>query len=145
MLLFLGPGLLLLTVAGVEAQDTWSFYFTPQVWLENVRNSGFAPTTNAGGTAFSGVGYVVVPTKYLRTDGSSPTSDLFPQWGGSSRRSTVGGPSASSSQYLHYDTTQDFFIQAQSIVLCGAGRCPGRAIRLLLLLACSAPSSSQRK
>jgi len=62
MLLFLGSGLQLLTVAGVEAEDTWSFYFTPQVWLENIRNSGFASTTNAGGSNFGqGIGYGVVP------------------------------------------------------------------------------------
>ena len=29
------------------------------------------------------------------------------------------------SQYLHYETTQDFFIQAQSIVFCGAAPLPG--------------------
>jgi hypothetical protein len=81
MLLFLAPGLLLLTVAGVEAQDTWSFYFNPQVWLENVRNSGFAQTTNAGGTSLGVTGFAVVPTTYLRTEGSQATSDFFPQWG----------------------------------------------------------------
>jgi len=125
MLLFLGPGLLLLTVAGVEAQDTWSFYFTPQVWLENVRNSGFAPTTNAGGAGFGAAGYGVVPTKYLRTDGTSPTSDLFPQWGGQFAAQYGRWTFGVASQYLHYDTTQAFFIQPQSIILCGAGRCPG--------------------
>src|SRR5712692_10655204 len=60
VLLLLAPGLLLLTVAGVEAQDKWSFVFTPQVWFENVRNSGFAATTNAGGAAFT-LSYVPPP------------------------------------------------------------------------------------
>src|SRR5262245_21056190 len=119
MLLFLGPGVLLLTVAGVEAQDTWSFFFTPQVWLENVRNSGFAPTTNAGGANF-GFGYGVVPTKYLRTDGSQPTSDFFPQWGGQFAAQYGRWTFGVASQYLHYETTQDFFIQAQSIAICGS-------------------------
>ena len=126
MLLFLGPGLLLLTVAGVEAQDTWSFYVTPQVWLENVRNSGFAATTNAGGTgSLQGAGYVVVPTTYLRTDGSQPTSDFFPQWGGQFAAQYGRWTFGVASQYLHYETTQDFFIQAQSIVFCGAAPLPG--------------------
>jgi len=130
MLLFLGPGLLLLTVAGVEAQDTWSFYFTPQVWLENVRNSGFAPTTNAGGTTLGTTGYSVVPTTYLRTDGSQATSDFFPQWGGQFAALYGRWTFGVGSQYLHYETTQDFFIQAQSIFFCGADamggpRCAG--------------------
>jgi hypothetical protein len=120
VLLFLAPGLLLLTVAGVEAQDKWSFVFTPQVWFENVRSSGFGAAANAGGSNFS-FGFAVVPTKYLKTDGQEPTSTLFPQWGGQFAAQYGRWTFGVAGQYLHYETTQDFFIQPQSIAQCGVG------------------------
>ncbi|MGH9365719.1 MAG: hypothetical protein ACRD1B_10725 [Thermoanaerobaculia bacterium] len=85
VLLFLAPVLLLLSGAGVEAQDKWSFVFTPQVWFENIRNNGFAGATNAGG-ALANVGgfraFGEFPSNDLDQTGFSPNSTFYPQWGG---------------------------------------------------------------
>jgi hypothetical protein len=126
VLMLLAPWLLLLWVAGAEAQDKWSFVFTPQVWFENVRNSGFAPATSAGGADFTNTAthqtvFVVVPTNTLKTDGSDPTSTLFPQWGGQFAAQYGRWTFGAAGQYLHYETTQDFFAQPQSIGVCGVG------------------------
>lgn len=132
VLLLLAIALFLLPAAGAEAQE-WSFVFTPQLWFENVRNSGFAAAANAGGSEFAFGGtrstYAVVPTKYLKTDGSQPTSELFPQWGGQFAAQYGRWTFGVAGQFLHYETTQEFFIQDQSIALCGVppvgASCPG--------------------
>ena len=113
--LFLTPVFILLTMARVEAQDKWSFVFTPQVWFENIRNSGFSAATNAGAAILNGVtsppiyGIVSVPT--LKTDGSDPTSTFFPQWGGQFAAQHGPWTFGVAGQYLSYETSQEFSIQ----------------------------------
>lgn len=115
VLLFLAPGLLLLTVAGVEAQeDKWSFIFTPQVWFENVRNSGFAASNNAGGALFpnpaspTGLLFAVVPSTALDSTGADPTSTFFPQWGGQFAAQRGPWTFGLAAQYLSFETTNAF-------------------------------------
>lgn len=107
VLLFLAPGLLLLTVAGVEAQDKWSFVFTPQVWFENVRNNGFAASNNASG--FSQSSFLqIVPSTALDSTGADPTSTFFPQWGGQFAAQRGPWTFGVAAQYLSFETSNTF-------------------------------------
>ncbi|HEV2054064.1 MAG TPA: hypothetical protein VGV06_02700, partial [Methylomirabilota bacterium] len=107
VLLFLAPGLLLLTVAGVEAQDKWSFVFTPQVWFENVRNNGFAASNNASGLS-SNTFLQVVPSTALDSTGADPTSYFFPQWGGQFAAQRGPWTFGVAAQYLSFETSNTF-------------------------------------
>lgn len=108
--LFLAPGLLLLTVAGVEAQeDKWSFIFTPQVWFENVRNNGFAASNNAGGSNGGRPTFLqIVPSSALDSTGADPTSTFFPQWGGQFAAQYGRWTFGVAAQYLSFETSNTF-------------------------------------
>jgi len=112
VLLFLAPGLLLLTAVGVEAQDKWSFVFTPQVWFENVRNNGFAGSNNAGGFSnpaqFAATFLQVVPSSALDSTGADPTSTFFPQWGGQFAAQYGRWTFGVAGQYLSFETSNTF-------------------------------------
>jgi len=105
--LFLAPGLLLLTVAGVEAQDKWSFVFTPQVWFENVRNNGFAASNNTSGFA-QGTFIQIIPSTALDSTGADPTSTFFPQWGGQLAAQYGRWTFGVAAQYLSFETSNTF-------------------------------------
>ena len=116
VLLLLAVALLLLPVAGVEAQeDKWSIVFTPQVWFENIPKSGFAATNNAGGFG-SGTFLFIIPTTALDQDGPNPTSPLFPQWGGQFAAQYGRWTFGLAAQYISFETTNSFFTTDSSIL-----------------------------
>jgi hypothetical protein len=108
-----------LPAASAEAQDdTWSFVFTPQVWLENIPKSGFSAASNAGGGLFGTPAgrtvFVSVPTTALETTGADPKSTFYPQWGGQFAAQRGPWTFGVGAQYVRFETTQDFFTTNQT-------------------------------
>ncbi len=111
VLLFLAPGLLLFTVAGVDAQDKWSFVLTPQVWFENIRNNGFAASNNAGGGLCTIGGFqcfLGMPSDSLSNTGAEPTSTFFPQWGAQFAAQYGRWTFGVAGQYVSFETSNTF-------------------------------------
>jgi hypothetical protein len=101
--------------AGVEAQeDKWSFVFTPQLWMANIAENGFAPPGRIGSTPFAATAVVqgvprnlavTISEQSIDRGDSDPGSIFYPQWGGQLaaqyRRWTI----AVGAQYVSFTTT----------------------------------------
>ena len=65
--------------AWAQAEDTWSFVLTPQVWASHIAKNGF--------TAPSGLGYSPITSgpnllfNQFRAENSGPVDSVNPQWG----------------------------------------------------------------
>lgn len=115
MLLALVVLVSLCLVTGVQAQDDqWSFVFTPQLWMANIPENGFAPPARIGATAFSALTQVqgvtrqvaVSVTEQSITRGDSdPSSMFYPQWGGQIAAQFRQWTIAAGAQYVSFETT----------------------------------------
>jgi hypothetical protein len=105
----------LCTVAGVQAQDDkWSIVFTPQLWMANIVENGFAPPARIGATAFSAVTLdqgvprtvaVSVTEQSITRGDSDPSSTFYPQWGGQIAGQYRQWTIAAGAQYVSFETT----------------------------------------
>jgi len=101
-------------VITAEAQDDkWSFVFTPQLWMANISENGFAPPSRIGATPF-GTNFVVngvlrpaavfISEQNIDRGDSDPGSTFYPQWGGQIaaqyRQWTIGA----GAQYVSFTT-----------------------------------------
>ena len=114
MSLALVLALSLCMVAGVEAQDDkWSFVFTPQLWMANIPENGFAPPGKIGSTpfgtstVFQGVVRtlsVTISEQQLDRGDSVPGSMFYPQWGGQIAAQYRQWTIAAGAQYVSFET-----------------------------------------
>ena len=114
MLLALVVVVSLCLVPCVEAQDDkWSFVFTPQLWMANISENGFAPPSRIGSTPFGATTIfqgvqrnlaVIVSEQSLDRGSSDPGSIFYPQWGGQLAAQYRQWTIAAGAQYVSFET-----------------------------------------
>jgi hypothetical protein len=113
---FLVPVVLLLTAAGVEAQeDKWSFVLTPQVWVSHIAENGLVAPNTFGGLQIFFTGKAEVPFTAGKT---TAVDSVDPQWGLQLAAQKGRWSLAGSFQYVTFETQTDLFYTPSTPLPC---------------------------
>jgi len=99
-----------------QAEDSWSFVITPQVWASHIAKNGF--------TAPSGLGYSPITSgsnllfNQFRAEDSGPVDSVNPQWGLQLAAQKGRWTLAGSFQYVTFETRSDVMYSGAVPVVC---------------------------
>src|SRR5438552_10768904 len=102
--------------AWAQAEDTWSFVLTPQVWASHIAKNGF--------TAPSGLGYSPITSgpnllfNQFRAENAGPVDGVNPQWGLQLAAQKGRWTLAGAFQYVTFETRSDVMYAGAVPVVC---------------------------